>query len=491
MAKVSIKAIYDMCGQLVRQANEQAAKDPEGKVDEAILTPLKESFKQIIEFEKVHLITAHDQFYGMMLMSMETDIDFRQRGPVDIKVKTQPFTVTFNPLFICSKYSYAEFTGSLIGEILKLAFEHTACYPKLNSEKDDFKHELLDKASDASVAAMIQNDIRLDGSSDSSKNSKLLRLPQDMYTAAKINNELNVTPKDRQSLEYYFSLLNKFSKRPQKMPGGGEGDANLPATSTNSNGYPTHQWEDEDTDEMKQEIKAMISNVYSNLSEKQRGFMPSQLVEQIKAILAPPQINWKQILRKLIGSVPVPHRKTRRRLNHLQPYRADLCGRLPKRLVNIVAVFDTSGSMSDRDLQYCMNEVFNILKDYRGATVTVVECDAEVNRVYQCKSIKEFKTKMMGRGGTSFVPAINFINGEKEYKNSKDPTIRALSGKFKDALMVYFTDGYGDSEIPRPKTYKNLWVVLQSEDCLSVKNPYGDVRSLSTDKDWISMRNSL
>ena len=41
-----------------------------------------------------------------------------------------------------------------------------------------------------------------------------------------------------------------------------------------------------------------------------------------------------------------------------------------------------------------------------------------------------------------------------------------------DALLIYFTDGYGETTIPKPKTYRNIWVLTES-DYLSVENPYG------------------
>ena len=46
---------------------------------------------------------------------------------------------------------------------------------------------------------------------------------------------------------------------------------------------------------------------------------------------------------------------------------------------------------------------------------------------------------------------------------------------FRDALLIYFTDGYGEREIPRPKTYRNLWVILGNPKDLSVREPYGTV----------------
>ena len=489
MAKINVKAVFDACRVMVNDIEQQYAKDKEAKIDQETLDTLENAFASILEFEKTHLITAHDQFYGCMLMSMETEINFKQRGPIDISVVKEPFVVSFNPIY-CVKYKYAEFTGLLVSEILKIAYSHPASYAKLNHEKDENKHDNLEKASSASVADMVKRDIRLDS------NNKTLRLPDDAYTTSKINEDCSITPKQNESLEYYYHVLEKFKKKKDgqgnnggasgQMPGQGKsngqaGDGQV-ATPNNDKGEGVHNWEGNDPDETQDLIKCMVGNVWNNMTDKQRGLVPAGLQQAIKTLLAPPEINWKQLLRKLVGTIPVPYRKTRRRLNRRQPLRPDLCGKLPKRVVDVVCVFDTSGSMSDRDLAYCMNEVFNIVKIYEGAKITIIECDAEVNRVYQAKNMSELKTKMSGRGGTYFTPAIEFINGDKKY--AKNP----LSGKYRNSLMVYFTDGYGESEIPKPRTYRNLWVVLHDVKCLSVKEPYGEVKSLSMDKDWIKLR---
>ena len=85
---------------------------------------------------------------------------------------------------------------------------------------------------------------------------------------------------------------------------------------------------------------------------------------EIEKLLKKPEINWKQLLRKFVGTIPVPHRSTRTRLNRRMPERSDLSGKLPKRHVEIVVAIDTSGSMSDSDISYVLNEIFNIVKDY-------------------------------------------------------------------------------------------------------------------------------
>ena len=93
----------------------------------------------------------------------------------------------------------------------------------------------------------------------------------------------------------------------------------------------------------------------------------------------------------------------------------------------------------------------------------MIECDSEVQRVYRAKNSSEIKTKVKGRGGTLFAPVIDYINNNRYYR---------------DALLIYFTDGYGENTIPKPKTYRNLWIVFDGEDNLSLKNPYGTVLAL-------------
>lgn len=493
MAKINVKALYDTCNKLIEQAEQQAGSGKE--IDQSILDALSASYTQIIEFMKIYLIQCQDKFYGTILMDMEMGIDFTQRGAVDLKIDRSPFSLTVNPLF-CKNYKFPEFTGLIIDEIVKMVWLHPADYSSLNREKDQKKHELLEKASDAASSSIVKRDIRLNsGSSEYGSSSNGCRLPNDKYTATQLNSECGVSSKESMPLNYYYNILNKFKKdeppsngASSNIPGSGSGGGNPngPATQNNGNGQQTHSWEGTDQEEVKEHITSMVSNAFNSLDEKSRGMIPSALMSQIKALLEPPEINWKQVLRKMVGSVPVPYRKTRTRLNRRQPLRSDLCGKLPKRTVNIVCAFDTSGSMSDDDLKYCLNEVFNIIKVYEGYKVTIIECDAEVQRVYEAKSMADVQTKMRGRGGTAFTPVIQYINGEKPYDNK---TKYPYAGKFRDALMIYFTDGYGEYEIPKPMTYRNLWVVLKDTKCLSLKEPYGDVKSLSMDNDYKNLKN--
>jgi predicted metal-dependent peptidase len=478
--KTNILEIYNICRELVIQA-EASASINKGKVDKKILPPLKEAFEQVIEFEKIHLIMAHDVFWGSVLVNMTTKVNFNIRGPLDIDVSKEPLELHFNPMFL-AKYPYAEFTALVISEILRLVYNHPSVFGELNSANDPEQHMNLEKASSASVSSMVQEDIRL----DKGNQSKTLRLPPDAYTTAKMNEETNRTPKGNSSIDYYYKFLKNFGPKPiesneegdKEAQGQGEaqeqggGNPDGPATENNQNGQKPHQWEKVDSEDARDRIKGLVAEVYNKMDEKSRGVMPAGVVEQIKHLLRKPEITWKQIFKKYIGTVPVPYRRTKTRLNRRQPYRPDLSGKLPKRHIQLVVAIDTSGSMSTSDIEYVINEIFNIVKDY-DTKVTIIECDAEIGRIYDAKHARDVNTNVTGRGGTSFIPVIEYINETNMYRN---------------ALMVYFTDGYGDWEIPKPRTLRNLWIVLEDEKNLSLKEPYGEVKALKKDADWVKMK---
>ncbi len=478
----NILTVYNFCQELVLKVEKTGGKN----VDPSILSALDEAFKAIIDFSKQSLI-RYIPFNGGLFMSLDVKTDFKMRGTTDLDLSKEPITILLNPLLMV-KRPFLEFLGDLNSELLRLAFAHPALFGQINSTKDSQVHEFLEKSSAASVSELIKNDMRIDR--DTGKDL-MLRVPSDMYTTSKMAEETKYNPKGSQSLEYYYKFLKNFNEKqkgqqpmttpmgvPQQGNGGqqdqdNEGDSkpdpNGVATSNNQDGKPVHQWEGGDPESKMDRIKSLVSDVYNNLSEKERGTMPGKLVEHIKNLLKKPEISWKGVLKKFVGAIPVPHRKTRTRLNRRQPKRADLSGQLPKRHVELVVALDTSGSMSTSDITYVINEIFNIVKDY-DSKITIIECDAEIGKVYQAKKASDVQTKITGRGGTSFVPVIEYIN---------------KSGAYRNALLIYFTDGYGDSEIPKPRTYRNLWVVLQDEKYLSVKEPYGEVKALRKDADWL------
>ena len=210
------------------------------------------------------------------------------------------------------------------------------------------------------------------------------------------------------------------------------------------------------------QIDELINAAYDMMNDEARGLMPGVFMSQVEQLNAPAKLTWQQILKRYVGTISADKRRTRTRLNRRQPSRFDLSGRMDDKVLKIVVVIDTSGSLDDHMLGQIIREVFEILAK-RKHEVTLIECDARVRRVYRISKPADIQKKVQGRGGTAFTPAIEYINRNRA---------------FRDALMIYFTDGYGERDIPRPRTYRNIWVVFDKAENLSVKEPYGAVIAL-------------
>lgn len=461
---------------------EELVKNIENKVDleastersKIIKKRMTELIEEVITFIIQLLIRAYDVYFGMVIQEMDIVIDFKIRGAVGSDVKSEPFKLLCNPAFIAN-YTFKEFLALVLSEVLKITYLHPSIFAKHNSLKDEGIQEKLEAASDASVQSMIESEVRI----SSSTNAKpLFKLPEDFTTVSDIRVRTKKNIMSNESLEYYFKVLKMFDNNPPPNNGGGMSGAGLgvenggsdgDATPNNGNGKDPHEsWTSVDPEKVEGSIKNMIQSIVDAMSSKNRGQMSAGMSAYIDMLLKPPEINWRQILAQFIGTIPFPSRSTTLRLNRRQPDRHDLHGRISDRKVKIVVAIDTSGSMSDADIAYCMNEIFNISKAH-NAEITVIECDMTINKVYVAKNPNEISPKVSGRGGTSFTPVIEYINNDMYYR---------------DALLVYFTDGFGESEIPKPKTLKNLWVVLDDETRLSLNEPYGIIKALKKDEKY-------
>ncbi|MEE1073419.1 MAG: VWA-like domain-containing protein, partial [Cellulosilyticum sp.] len=121
---------------------------------------------------------------------------------------------------------------------------------------------------------------------------------------------------------------------------------------------------------------------------------------------------------------------------------------------------DISGSISNEEFKQAMKEVFQIVKRYKHA-VTIIECDEEIRRVYEVKSIKDLQNRFASQGGTLFTPVFSYLN------------------KKKVDLLIYFTDGKGEKALmSAPRQYKVLWVLSGSSEQLSLEKPYGIIKKL-------------
>ena len=196
------------------------------------------------------------------------------------------------------------------------------------------------------------------------------------------------------------------------------------------------------------------------LSEKSQGTRGGTLASEIKAS-GQPRVPWKALMARFMSGL------RRDDYRFMPPNKKHIWRNIYLPSVgapgpsHIVVAIDTSGSMSDQILGRVLKEI-DLLRSVTQCHLTVVQCDAEVSYVEEFDefSAADFRRmKIVGRGGTSFVPVFDWIQKQSEEKGMRF-----------DAL-VYLTDGYGDYPKKLPH-YPVMWV-LESEK--HPKVPFGEL----------------
>jgi predicted metal-dependent peptidase len=150
-----------------------------------------------------------------------------------------------------------------------------------------------------------------------------------------------------------------------------------------------------------------------------------------------PQVNWKRALQLFSTS----SRKTR--IYHTEKRISKRFGtRLGikiKRHQRLAVAVDTSGSIQESYFSMFFSEIHNIWR--QGAEIEIIECDAEVQRIYKYQSKKPSFLK--GGRGTHFDPVFSYI---------KENRFKRYDG------CIYLTDGYAPQPQVKPPC-KVFWLL--------------------------------
>ena len=192
----------------------------------------------------------------------------------------------------------------------------------------------------------------------------------------------------------------------------------------------------------KEVIKQAVAEAAA--SAKAAGKWPAGVKELVDELLGKERINWKKLLKQYIGNKVKSGQKSSwkresKRFGVLQK------GKLKTRVVKIGVAIDTSGSVSKEEFVEFMDEIHGIMGSYK-TDITIVECDAKVQKVYQLKKYMKVDPNFQGRGGTDFRPVFDYFQGAGRAK--------------KPEMLVFFTDGEGP--IPDYEVMKTVWVLTSA-----------------------------
>lgn len=248
---------------------------------------------------------------------------------------------------------------------------------------------------------------------------------------------------------YYYEKLKEAKEKKEKNGSSGSDafDKLCDQMDGDGQGLPDHStWEDfADLTEAEQKlIEKQLGTTLSNIAQqiKGRGTVPGHIEDFLIELEKnePAKFDWRGYIRRFTGtSTKIYTKKIRRKENRRY---SDNPGLKIKMKQHMLLGIDTSGSVSNAELQEFMNEIKHIHKC--GVDITIIQCDTTI------RSIEPYNGKdsinVHGRGGTEFDPVLEYYNQNLRKYTS----------------LVYFTDGECTTDV-KPKA-PVLWVLSERSE---------------------------
>lgn len=420
------------------------------------------SASDLIEEVVCYLLTHKGVFYASLLSQMKR-IPEPSAGTCGVTIQNGRILLYYNPEFLEGLKTLKERRAVLEHEILHLVMDHHA-------RMRNREHQLWNAGADIAINQLIEG------------------LPKECLTLKSLDPAWKAPAKA--NAEIYYDILKKHQKKivikhssncPQNQQGQDQSQKEQGNQSGNCEGceYEIYdgdgkkvgggklvdhhgKWKNGDGEDIAHEIVKQAVKEAKEQAEKNpgQGHLPHGLEEYIEELLKPPVIPWQTLLKRWVASkIKAGHKLSWKRPN--RRYGEAQKGHLPTRKLAITIAIDTSGSISNEDLQDFIVEIKAIQRSHK-TRITVLECDADVQKEYTLTPSTKVQTNFKGRGGTSFVPVFDYVERES----------------IKTDLLIYFTDMYGDFPQKKPR-FPVLWISTNdSYKQSSYKPTYGDVISI-------------
>ena len=201
----------------------------------------------------------------------------------------------------------------------------------------------------------------------------------------------------------------------------------------------------------KYQAGTLVLRSRERMTASQWGSMPSYLRTALEGMLdgMDGALDWKRLLRIFCNS------SYKTKVRHTMKRQSKRYGTRPgikvQRFSRLLVAVDTSGSIDQDTMQSFFTEIHAIW--ISGASVTILECDATIHKVYEYEG--KTPDSVNGNGGTDFEPVFQWMKEHPKFDG-----------------FIYLTDGYAP-EPETPPECRMLWVI--PEHCHRGDNlPFGD-----------------
>lgn len=244
-------------------------------------------------------------------------------------------------------------------------------------------------------------------------------IPKDHLPSYAIYPDNNFPTKEKdvkwnQTAEYYYEIIDIEEQDSESANGSG-------APSLDDHSF----WEEIEGDPvLQQELTKNMVERAANEAQKSRGNLPGCYSEMIENLTIRREVDWKQILRRIVGNKKANQRKTLLRRDRRLPLANWIKGKTKDRIFELAVVSDVSGSVSDEALSTLWGEIIHIC-DLYNTPVKLVQIDTEPTKPEPLNK-KSKKIERKAFGGTLLAPAIEELQKAKVSFNA----------------LVVTTDGY-------------------------------------------------
>ena len=248
-------------------------------------------------------------------------------------------------------------------------------------------------------------------------------LPECAILPKPLEAKTGITVPMGQSAEFYYELLKSELQKQPNQGGSGHSQGQQQSQSQSQSSVfdslkgtqtmDTHKTWDEsvgDKDLQQDLTKRMIERAQTE-TLKGKGTIPAACADWIELHSRQSEVNWKRVLRGIVGHKRVGTRSTIMRLDRRFPSREDLRGKTRDRMFNLLVIVDVSGSMSPAAINTTLAEVRNIC-DITKTDVDLIQVDT---MAYEPEKLSK-KTRSITRrgvGGTYLSTALDKAREKK------------------------------------------------------------------------------
>ena len=369
--------------------------------------------------------------------------------------------MAYNHDFI-DKTEFNEFIFIILHEIAHIALMHV-------SRREHRDAKLWNVACDIYVNKVLSNEFRIHPGERRSVNGIDIKMPTNCLFCDTIDTEKDFVE------DMYESLEEQANKNGYNQGSNGEKYVFRVGNNSNNRGKLVEISKDSETDlidngddsnvkQQKSEKVVADAIVRIDMSSSNQGNQEGGLIVLARKRLES-HLDWKKLLRRYLISACRSDSSFSRPDKRMFYQKAIYPGQIQDEINSIKGIkicIDTSGSISDEDIEHFCGQVYSLTKQF-NIDAELIYWDSDIQSTGEFKDYREFeRVDIYGRGGTDPSVIFNYFDSKK--------------CKVKPVVTLIFTDGFFSvsniSALQRKKYKDTIWIMTKNSN-KSFDVPFG------------------